>query len=105
MEYKELRKAIQTIISENFDGFDDESDEYGNWSDFDSKEMMGNAQKSAMKDIEGSGEEFEPLGKSKFEKNLDINELIADLEAQKYNKAEKTLKRIQKQIDQLKRFG
>ena len=71
MENKDLRKLIQKILKENFFDFED--------SNFDSEEMMGDAQIAAQQDIEDSGEEFEPLGKNKFEKNLNINSFLKDL--------------------------
>jgi HPt (histidine-containing phosphotransfer) domain-containing protein len=71
MNDKELRKSIQIILRENFEAFDS--------GDFDSDEMLGKAQSAAIKDIKGSGDEFEPLGKSDFEKNLDIDSFLKDL--------------------------
>jgi hypothetical protein len=70
MDSKELRKSIQRILSENFKGLN---------NNFNSDEMIGVAQKAAMRDIEDSGEEFEPLGKSQFEKELDIDSFLKDL--------------------------
>lgn len=98
MDYKNLRKAIRKTLKENFE-------DLGIWSDFDSKEMMNAAQQAAKEDIESSGEKFVPLGKSKFEKDLNVEDMIADLEAQKFLNSGKSLQRIQNQIDQLKRFG
>ena len=69
MDNKNLRKSIQKLLKEGF--FNDEN--------FDTEEMMGNAQQAAKKDIEDSGEEFEPIGSSKFEKKFDINSFLKDL--------------------------
>lgn len=68
MEHKNLRQSIQKILKESF--FDN--------GDFDNDEMMA-AKDAAKKDIEYSGEEFEELGSSKFEKNFDIDSFLKDL--------------------------
>lgn len=91
----EVRKSIRKILFENHNNI---------WNDFNSDEMMGDAEMAAMQDMESSGENFEPIGKSEYDKNLDIDALIDDLETQKHIKSA-ALERIQKQIDQLKRFG
>jgi hypothetical protein len=70
MDNTKLRQTIQKILKESFFDFED--------SKFDSEEMMA-AQKAAEEDIENSGEEFEPLGTSKFEKNFDIDSFLKDL--------------------------
>ena len=98
MDNKELRKAIRKIL---YEGLEDSE----MWSDVDTQEMMGNAERAAREDMEKSGEKFEPLGKSQFEKNIDVDAMLADLENQKHAKHGASLQRIQKQIDQLKRFG
>lgn len=97
MNNKELRQSIRKIL---FEGYGDSEI----WSDFDSDEMMGTAQQDAMRDIESAGEEFKPVGKNKFEKKFDVDKLISDLETQKSIKSA-ALQRIQKQIDQLQKFG
>jgi len=93
-----LRKAIRRYIAENHENL-------GIWGDFDSEEMMGDARREAMQDIESSGENFVDLGKSEFEKDLSIEDMLNDLEDAKQGKTGFDLKRIQKQIDQIKRFG
>jgi len=93
-----LRKAIRKYINENYE-------DLGIWGDFDSEEMMGAARREAMQDIESSGENFVDLGKSEFEKDLSIEDMLKDLEDAKHGKTGMDLKRIQKQIDQIKRFG
>lgn len=98
MDNTELRKAIRRTLMENYE-------DLGMWSDFDRDEMMGDAQKAAMKDIEDSGEEFQTLGKNKFEKNLDIEDMIADLDRQKLGlkNDEKEQNNLQKAIDKKKK--
>jgi len=98
MKNKELRVAIQKYLSENYH-------DLGAWTDFDSKEMMGSAKQAAMQDIKNSGDKFVDLGDSKFEKDLDVDSMIADLEAAKNGKTGNSLKQIEKQLNQLKRFG
>jgi len=93
-----LRKAIRRYLAENHE-------DLGIWSDFDSEEMMGAARREAMQDIESSGDNFVDLGKSEFEKDLSIEDMLKDLEDAKHGKTGMDLKRIQKQIDQIKRFG
>lgn len=93
-----LRNAIKRYITENHE-------DLGIWSDFDSKEMMGAARREAMQDIESSGADFVDLGKSNFEKDLDIEEMLRDLEAAKHVNKGAELQKIQKQINHLKRFG
>jgi hypothetical protein len=89
-----IRKYIRKRLLENYE-------DLGIYSDFDSHEMMGNAQKAAMKDIEDSGEEFKPLGKSKFEKKLNINDMMADLERQNLDlpNDKKAVNKIQNALD------
>ena len=102
-----IRSIVQKILKENFfsDEEDDDNDFTSKWNDFDADETMGDAKKAAQKDIEKSGQKFEEPGTSKFEKDLDINEMLADLEKAKQGKSGANLKAIQKQIDHLKRFG
>ena len=69
MDHKELRKAIRKSLYEGF-------------SRFSSEESQGDAMKAAQRDIELSGHKFEPVGKNKFEKDLTIDKLMADLESQ-----------------------
>lgn len=64
---------------------DDEDEDLGIYTDFDTDEFQGAAMKAAMRDIENSGDKFVPLGKSKYEKNLDTREFTKDLERQKLN--------------------
>jgi len=98
MNKKDIIKAVRKYIFENRDNL-------GIWTGFDSKEMMGAARKAAMDDIKKSGEEFVDLGKSKFEKDLSVDGMLKDLENAKQGKTGKNLARIEKQINQLKRFG
>lgn len=100
-----LRKYIRKSLLEHY-----ENDNLGNWTDFDANEFSGEAMKAAKSDIENSGEKFVPLGKSKFEKKMNINDMMADLEADsnaiKYNLPKhKSLEKTQKQIDHLNKFG
>src|SRR3972149_403655 len=89
MNNKELRKSIRRILKENL-----ENSDWVNASD---------AQKAAMQDID-SEDEFEHLGTNRFEKDFDVEDFLYDLEAQK-NMSEPSVKRLEKQIGQLKRFG
>lgn len=98
MNKQDIVKIIRKYIFENRNNL-------GVWTDFNSKEMMGAAKDAAMKDIRDSGEEFQDLGKSKFEKDLSVSDMIKDLENAKQGKTGKNLSRIENQINQLKRFG
>jgi hypothetical protein len=116
-EEKELRNHIRKMLEQNKkalkENFDDEDeDNLGIFSDYDEDEAFGGeAMKAAMADIKSSEGEFEPLGKSKFEKNLDIDQLKQDLSIAKLNlpSEKEKLKPIKKQLDvrynQEKRFG
>lgn len=78
---------------------------------FDADEFRGDAMKAAMQDISDSGEEFVPLGQSKFEKNMDPEEFVSDLERADLELPddEEELNRLQKRMDiqkaHNKRFG
>lgn len=98
MDKNIIRKHIQKLLSEN---------DLSYWSDFDRNEFGGDAMRAAMADMENDGMTVEPLGKSQYEKDINIEDMIADLERVKLNlpKETKKAKLIQKQIDQLKRFG
>jgi len=98
MNNKELRLSIQKFLKENYD-------DLGIYSDFDSQEMMGAAKSAAMTDIMSSGEDFTDLGNNAFEKDLDINSMVADLEKAKKGKSGNQLNSIQKQLNHLKKFG
>src|SRR3972149_1797927 len=89
MNNKELRKSIRRILKENLENSD--------WV------HASDAQKAAMQDID-SEDEFEHLGTNRFEKDFDVEDFLYDLEAQK-NMSEPSVKRLEKQIGQLKRFG
>lgn len=68
MEEKKLREIIKRVLSERF-----QDDDLGAFSgDFDEFDFDDAAMQAAKKDIEASGEEFEDLGKSKFEKKADF---------------------------------
>src|SRR3990172_6671430 len=88
MNNKELRKSIRRILKENL-----ENSDWVNASD---------AQKAAMQDID-SEDEFEHLGTNRFEKDFDVEDFLYDLEAQK-NMSEPSVKRLEKQIGQLKKL-
>lgn len=104
--YQKLKELIQKIVNENY--FDDE-DDLGSFSgEFDTSEFEGSAMRAAQKDI---GKEFEPLGKSRFEKNLNPIEFKKDLQRQNLNlpKDKESLKQIQGTLDKRykheKQFG
>lgn len=86
-------------------------EDLGVWSDYDEFEFDNNAMNAAKADIEASGDKFVPLGKSKFEKNLDPAQLKADLMRAKLGlKNDKPgLDKIQQGLDKKKnhekRFG
>jgi len=109
---KSLTKIIREALAKNPDilkEFDD--NDLGIFSDFDASEMHGDALKAAMADINASGEEFVPLGKSKFEKNMDTDEFTADLTRAKLDlpKDKKELSKIKdtmdKKLSHEKQFG
>ena len=60
---KDIRKAIQNLLKEKYEG-----------GYFDEFEFDNGAKQAAMADIQSSGEEFEELGSSKFEKGSDFKE-------------------------------
>lgn len=100
---KELQKIIREALAKNPDllkEFDDEED-LGIYTDFDATEMHGDALKAAMADITDSGEEFVPLGKSKFEKGMNPEEFTSNIQRAKLNlpKDKEELSKIQKTID------
>lgn len=111
MENKDFENIIKNILKESHNqgklnedfGDDDEEDNLGMFSgEFDSDEFKGAAMDAARQDI---GSEFEPLGQSKFEKNLDQDEFISDLQRQNLNlpndKAERN--RLKAAIDKKKK--
>jgi hypothetical protein len=85
MNHKNLRKAIRKSLLENY--FSDD------------------AMKAAQHDMEASGEKFEPVGKSSLEKDLSIDDLMADLEAQEHEASAHELEKRHKDLSHLKRFG
>lgn len=100
MDSKTIRKHIQQFLKENYD-------DISYWSDFDRNEFGGDAMRAAMSDMKDDGMEVEPLGKSRFEKDLDAEEMIQDLENAKLGlpSDSKKLKAIQKKIYHLERLG
>ena len=60
---KDIRKAIQNLLKEKYEG-----------GYFDEFEFDNDAKQAAMADIQDSGEEFEELGSSKFEKGPEFKE-------------------------------
>jgi len=60
---KDIRKAIQNLLKEKYEG-----------GYFDEFEFDNDAKQAAMTDIQDSGEEFEELGSSKFEKGPEFKE-------------------------------
>jgi len=99
---KDLKKIIREALAKNPDilkEFDEE--DLGIYTDFDSREMHGDALKAAMADIAASGEEFVPLGKSKFEKGMDPEEFTSNIQRAKLNlpKDKEELSKIKKTMD------
>jgi hypothetical protein len=87
MDKQEFRKLIRTTLANKAkslnENYMDDDDNLGSYSgDFDPNEFGGEAMRAAMQDI---GSEFEPLGKSRFEKNLNPDEFVADLKRQNLN--------------------
>ena len=105
MDNKELRKLIrEAMLKESKiikEYFDDENDNFGT---FDPNEFEGPAMDDARRDI---GSEFEPLGKNRFEKNLNPDEFKADLQRQNLNlpSDKEELKRRAKDLSTIKKFG
>lgn len=78
---------------------DDEDYDLGMFGgDFNPDEFEGDAMRAAMQDI---GSEFEPLGKNRFEKNLNTGEFKADLQRQNLNlpNDKENLKKIKNTLD------
>lgn len=100
MNKEQIREEIQKLLYENYGNL-------GIWSDFDRNKMNGEAMRAAMQDMKSAGEEFTPLGKSKFDKDLNIEDMISDLELAKLNlpKDSKKMNVLQHQINHLKRMG
>lgn len=91
-----LKELKSKPIKENFNEDDDVLGIFN--GGFDADEFKGPAMKAAMQDM---GKDFVPLGKSKFEKGMDTDEFVADLNRQNLNlpkdKEERT--RLQKTLD------
>jgi hypothetical protein len=105
METRQLKK-----LSEKFE--DDDEENLGVYSSgFDASEMDGDALAAAMADFKKDNIDFVPLGKSKFEKNLDIDQMKSDLSADNLNlpKRKAELSKHQNTLDKRykheKRFG
>ena len=95
MENKEFEDIIKNILKD--------AHNQGKLNEgFDRNEFMGAARKAAMQDI---GDEFVPLGKSKFEKGMDTDEFISDLERQNLGlpNDEKELEKLAKSLDTKKK--
>lgn len=76
-----VRQALQEgKLNELFDDEDENLGIYG--GDFNRDEFQGDAMKAAMSDM---GDEFTPLGKSQFDKNINPEEFMSDLERQNLN--------------------
>lgn len=87
MDKQEFRRLIRTTLANEAkslnENYMDDDDNLGSYSgDFDPNEFGGEAMIAAMQDI---GSEFEPLGKSRFEKNINPDEFIDDLKRQNLN--------------------
>ena len=102
LSQKELTKIIREALLKNPDllkEFDEE--DLGIYTDFDSNEMHGDALRAAMADIAASGDEFVPLGKSKFEKGMNPDEFTANIQRAKLDlpKDKEELSKIKKGMD------
>lgn len=109
MKDKDLDIKLRTIVRQALQEgklnelFDDEDENLGTYGgDFSRDEFKGDAMRAAMSDM---GDEFTPLGKSQFEKGLDPEEFMSDLERQNLNlpndKAER--QRLKSTIDAKKK--
>ena len=100
MKKQDIRLEIRKFLAENYG-------DLSKWSDFDANEFRGSAMRAAMDDMKSAGEgNIEPLGTSRFEKDLDIDDMIADLERAKLNLPNDVnkAKSLQKQIDHLTKY-
>lgn len=111
LDNQELRKLVKELMLKKLIKEDDD-DELGIYGGgFDAHEFDTNAMNAAMRDIAASGEKFEPLGKSKFEKNLDVDAMKNDLTMANLNlpKEKEKTKKIQQNLDKRykheKQFG
>jgi len=107
----ELRKLVKELMLKKLIKEDDD-DELGIYGGgFDTYEFDNDAMRAAMADIKADGQEFEPLGKSKFEKNLDIDGMKNDLSMDNLNlpKEKEKTRQIQQNLDKRykheKQFG
>jgi hypothetical protein len=100
MSKESIRKHIQALLQERYG-------DLSYWSDFDRNEFQGDAMRAAMDDMKNDGTNVEPLGKSRYEQDMDIDNMISDLERAKLGlpNESKKYKALQKQIDHLSRMG
>lgn len=100
MSKESIRKHIQALLQERYG-------DLSYWSDFDRNEFQGDAMRAAMDDMKNDGMNVEPLGKSRYEQDMDIDNMISDLERAKLGlpNESKKYKALQKQIDHLSRMG
>lgn len=104
MENKDINNKFRALVRQALqegklnEMFDDEEDMGIYGGDFNRDEFKGDAMRAAMSDM---GDDFTPLGKSQFEKGMDPEEFMSDLERQNLNlpndKAERD--RLKKTMD------
>ena len=104
MENKDINNKFRALVRQALqegklnEMFDDEEDMGIYGGDFNRDEFKGDAMRAAMSDM---GDDFTPLGKSQFEKGMDPEEFMSDLERQNLNlpndKAER--ERLKKTMD------
>lgn len=104
MENKDINNKFRALVRQALqegklnEMFDDEDDMGIYGGDFNRDEFKGDAMRAAMSDM---GDDFTPLGKSQFEKGMDPEEFMSDLERQNLNlpndKAER--ERLKKTMD------
>lgn len=100
----DIKKIVQEeIVLLAKEGFFDDVDLY-DVGRFDSFEFKGPAKKVAKTDIEKTGQKFQDLGDSKYEKKMDTDEFVSDLERANLRlpSDEKEIEDIQKGLDNKK---
>lgn len=107
---KKTNKIVNKVVKEEIakklkelreDDYEDIPDEY---KEFDPEEFEGSAKQAAKQDIEGSGEEFQDIGQSKYEKNVSAEDFLKDLKQanMRLPQDEKEIEKIQKALDKRK---
>ena len=99
-----IKEEVYKMAKEGFfDGFNFEDEPYDG-GHFDRTEFQGPAKKGAKVDIEDDGQEFVDLGDSKYEKKMDPEDFVSDLERANLRlpSDEKEVEDIQGKLDKKK---